>query len=286
MESQLKQQGAADRMDEVLDEIPRVREDLGFIPLVTPTSQIVGSQAVINVLSGKRYASISKETQGVLKGEYGATPAPVNAELQARVLDGAKPITCRPADLIEPELAKLAKELKELAATRKITLAQGENEIDDVLTYTLFNQVGLKFLENRNNPAAFEPAPTGKESAAVKAPSGEEVYTVQVAGQSYTVTVSDGGELTGIVPLNGGNAAAAAAVPATGGTPVIAPLAGNIVRVLVKPGQTVQEGEVVVMLEAMKMETEISAHAAGVVTEIHVKDGDVVTVGDTLLSIG
>ena len=178
MEGQLKEQGAADRLDEVLEEIPRVREDLGFIPLVTPTSQIVGTQAVINVLHGERYASISKETQGVLKGEYGATPAPVNKELQARVLEeGKEPITCRPADLLEPEMASLTEELKKIAAEKGISLAGGDNQIDDVLTYALFNQIGLKFLENRGNPEAFEPAPTGSEgSSAPKTDSGDE-YT-------------------------------------------------------------------------------------------------------------
>ncbi len=287
MESQLKEQGAGDRLDEVLDEIPRVRKDLGYIPLVTPTSQIVGTQAVINVLNGKRYSSISKETQGVLRGEYGATPAPMNAELQARVLDGAEAITCRPADLLEPELERLTAELNEQAKSRGIQLAPGENAIDDVLTYALFNQIGLKFLENRNNPSAFESAPTGNESPVAKASSGDEIYTVKVDGQSYTVTVNNGGDLTGIVPLNSLNNGMAqiAASAATGGSPVVAPLAGNIVRILVKPGQQVQEGEVVLLLEAMKMETEISAHVAGVVAEIAVRDGEVVTVGDTLLTI-
>ncbi|MFT4928883.1 MAG: oxaloacetate decarboxylase alpha subunit, partial [Phenylobacterium sp.] len=118
MEGQLKEQGAADRFDEVLTEIPKVREDLGFLPLVTPTSQIVGTQAVLNVLTGERYKSMTKETAGVLKGEYGATLAPVNAELQARVLDGAEPITCRPADLIEPEMDKLTAELTKLASEK------------------------------------------------------------------------------------------------------------------------------------------------------------------------
>ena len=286
MENQLKEQGAGDRLDDVLEEIPRVREDLGFIPLVTPTSQIVGTQAVINVLSGKRYATISKETQGVLRGEYGATPAPVNKELQARVLEGAEPITCRPADLIKPELDKLSAELKDEAGKRGITLAAGDNQIDDVLTYALFNQVGLKFLENRNNPAAFEPAPTGKESSAVTTDSGEEVYTVTLEGAKYTVTVSNGGDITGVVPV-GGQAAAGqvAAAPVTGGEPVAAPLAGNIVKVLVSPGQQVQEGETLVILEAMKMETEVSASAAGTVGEVKVKAGDVVTVGDALLTL-
>ena len=286
MEGQLKEQGAADRLDEVLEEIPRVREDLGFLPLVTPTSQIVGTQAVINVLSGKRYATISKETQGVLRGEYGATPAPVNAELQAQVLEGKEPITCRPADLIEPELDKLAKALKDEAQKRNISLAAGDNEIDDVLTYALFNQVGLKFLENRNNPSAFEPVPTGSESAVVTTDGGEEIYTVNVEGTSYTVTVNNGGDVTGVVPVAGGAAPTAPAAAGGGaGAPVKAPLAGNIVRVLVTPGQQVQEGQPVVILEAMKMETEVSAPAAGVVGEVSVREGNVVTVGDTLITI-
>ena len=284
MENQLKEQGAADRLDEVLDEIPRVRKDLGYIPLVTPTSQIVGTQAVINVLSGKRYASISKETQGVLRGEYGATPAGVNAELQTQVLEGGSPITCRPADLIEDELEKLTTELRKEAQEKGIELAQGDNEVDDVLTYALFSQVGLKFLANRNDPSKFEPVPTGNESAVVKAEGGDEVYTVEVEGQRYTVSVSNGGDLTGILPLNGGTTSAPAAV-VTGGETISAPLAGNIVRVLVKPGQQVQQGETLIVLEAMKMETEVSAPKAGVIGDIHVRDGDVVTVGDALLTI-
>lgn len=289
MEGQLKEQGAADRLDEVLEEIPRVRKDLGYIPLVTPTSQIVGTQAVINVLSGKRYASITNETQGVLRGEYGATPAEVNAELQAQVLDGAKPTTCRPADLLKPELERLKTELKIEADKRNFTLAAGDNVIDDVLTYALFNQIGLKFLENRNNPEAFEPAPTGKESAVVKNGDGEEVYTVDVEGQSYTVTVNNGGDLTGIAPIGGQSAvsgsAAGGTAPTKAGEPVKAPLAGNIFKVLVQPGQAVTEGQTLIVLEAMKMETEISAPAAGVVGVVSVRDGDVVTVGDTLLTI-
>jgi len=288
MENQLRDQGAEDKFDEVLAEIPRVREDLGYIPLVTPTSQIVGTQAVLNVLTGERYKSISKETQGVLKGEYGATPAPVNKDLQARVLDGAEAITCRPADLLAPELDKLTAELKELAAEKGITLAAGDNEIDDVLTYALFPQIGLKFLENRNNPDAFEPAPTGKEGSVVTNDAGEEVYTVTIEGASYTVTVSSGGDLTGIAPV-GGAAAAGAAVSAggvpAGGDPVPAPLAGNIFKVLVSPGQQVAEGETILVLEAMKMETEVSAPKAGTVGSVNVKEGDSVAVGDVLLTI-
>ncbi|MEM9398151.1 MAG: pyruvate carboxylase subunit B, partial [Pseudomonadota bacterium] len=144
MENQLREQNAGDKLDAVLDEIPSVRKDLGYIPLVTPTSQIVGTQAVLNVLTGERYKSISRETAGVLKGEYGVTPAPVDSALQKRVLEGGEPVTCRPADLLEPELAKLKEELIALAAEKAIRLAPQEQLVDDVLTYALFPQVGLR----------------------------------------------------------------------------------------------------------------------------------------------
>ena len=284
MENQLRDQGAEDKFDQVLEEIPKVREDLGFIPLVTPTSQIVGTQAVLNILTGERYKSISKETQGVLKGEYGVTPAPVNADLQNKVLAGGEAITCRPADLIEPELDKLTGELQQLAADKGIELAAGENQIDDVLTYALFPQIGLKFLENRNNPTAFEPVPTGKDVPTTDA--GEEIYTVQVEGTDYTVTVNAGGDVSGIVPVAGAVAAPGAAVPvAGGGDPIPSPLAGNIFKILVRPGQQVEEGENIIVLEAMKMETAVSAPRAGTIGEISVSEGDAVTVGAILATI-
>ncbi|PCK08519.1 MAG: oxaloacetate decarboxylase subunit alpha [Alteromonadaceae bacterium] len=287
MEAQLREQGAEDRFDEVLDEIPRVRKDLGFIPLVTPTSQIVGTQAVMNVLQGKRYAGISKETQGVLVGEYGITPAPVDEALQKRVLEesGKSVITCRPADLLEPELVTLEKRLDEVAAEKGIALAKGDNKIDDVLTYALFHQIGLKFLQNRHNPEVFEPVPTGKESSVAHADNGDEIYNVTVEGKSYTVTVGNGGDLTGIVPLDEATSGSAAGTSAGVGSAVSAPLAGNIVRVMVSPGQQVQEGDTLLVLEAMKMETQVSAASAGVVESVSVKEGDSVTVGDTLLTI-
>ncbi|MDP2243792.1 sodium-extruding oxaloacetate decarboxylase subunit alpha [Pseudomonas sp.] len=286
MESQLKEQGAQDKFDEVLAEIPRVREDLGFIPLVTPTSQIVGTQAVINVLTGERYKSITKETAGVLKGEYGAAPAPFNKELQARVLDGAEAITCRPADMLTAEMDKLTAELKGIAKEKGIKLAS--DEIDDVLTYALFPQIGLKFLENRGNPAAFEPAPTGNELPAREA-GKPEVYTVEVNGKSFVVQVNEGGDIDGIKPLGGaaaGAAAATAALPAGGGESQNAPLAGNIFKVLVQPGQEVEDGQLLIILEAMKMETEIRAFKAGVIGAVNIKVGDAVAVGDSLLTIG
>ncbi|WP_417791181.1 sodium-extruding oxaloacetate decarboxylase subunit alpha [Stutzerimonas xanthomarina] len=285
MEGQLKEQGALDKFDEVLAEIPRVREDLGFIPLVTPTSQIVGTQAVINVLTGERFKSITKETAGILKGEYGAAPAPFNAELQRRVLDGADVITCRPADLLQPEMEKLTAELKRLAQEKGIKLAQ--NEIDDVLTYALFPQIGLKFLEKRGYASAFEPVPTGKEQAAREL-SVPEVYTVEVNGKSFVVQVNEGGDIEGLKPVDVGSGvlSTTASVPAAGtGEPQPAPLAGNIFKVLVQPGQLVQEGDLVIILEAMKMETEIRAFKAGTVSGVNVKVGDAVSVGDSLLTI-
>ncbi|MFC3013625.1 sodium-extruding oxaloacetate decarboxylase subunit alpha [Klebsiella oxytoca] len=291
LEGQLKQQNAAHRLDEVLAEIPRVREDLGFIPLVTPTSQIVGTQAVLNVLTGERYKTIAKETAGILKGEYGHTPVPVNAALQARVLDGAEAITCRPADLLKPELAALEADVKRQAQEKGITLA--ENAIDDVLTVALFPQIGLKFLENRNNPAAFEPLPQAEAAQPAAAPAKAEkpaasgVYTVEVEGKAFVVKVSDGGDisqLTAAAPA-ASSAPAQAAAPAGAGMPVTAPLAGTIWKVIAAEGQTVAEGDVLLILEAMKMETEIRAAQAGTVRGIAVKSGDAVAVGDTLLSL-
>ncbi|UPQ88344.1 sodium-extruding oxaloacetate decarboxylase subunit alpha [Vibrio sinaloensis] len=288
MEGQLKEQGAADKLDEVLEEIPRVREDLGFIPLVTPTSQIVGTQAVINVLTGERYKSITKETAGVLKGEYGAAPAQVNAELQAKVLDGAEAITCRPADLLESEMNALTEELLTKAKEEGISLA--EDTVDDVLTYALFPQVGLKFLKNRHNPDAFEPAPWLEEApaavASAPASSGTvETYSVKVDGQVYDVEVGPQGQLTSVAPAASAPQAAAPAAPATSSEMVPAPLAGNIFKVNVQSGAQVEEGDVLLILEAMKMETEVRAARGGIVQDLHVKEGDAVTVGAPLLSL-
>jgi len=288
MESQLKDQGAVDKMDQVLDEIPRVRKDLGYIPLVTPTSQIVGTQAVMNVMFGERYKSISKETAGVLKGEYGLTPAPVNSELQARVLEGAEPITCRPADLLQAEVDKLSTELRVLAKEKSVQLAAGDNEIDDVLTYALFPEIGLKFLENRGNPDAFEPVPTGTvpvvAPAAVSAAAGSEVYTVSVGGQSYVVEVSEGGDVQAIAPQAMTSPAALAGAPSQG-EPLTAPLAGNIFKVNVAVGEQVQQGDVIIILEAMKMETEVRSLRSGAVASVNVKEGDSVSVGDILITV-
>jgi len=285
MEGQLREQGAEDKLDEVLAEIPKVREDLGFIPLVTPTSQIVGTQAVLNVLTGERYKTITKETAGVLRGEYGAAPAPVNAELQLRVLDeGEQAITCRPADNIEPELDSLRAEVTGLAQQNDFMLTSGEGEIDDVLTYALFPQVGLKFLQHRNDPSMFEPIPTGRPAAKVNE-KGEEAYTVEVEGKSYHVTVASGGDVSSIKQLGAQTSAVVQAESATNAAPVNAPLAGTVVKVLVQPGQAVVEGESIIILEAMKMETSISAPNAGTIVAVKVQGGDSCAVGDLLVTL-
>jgi oxaloacetate decarboxylase alpha subunit len=288
MESQLKEQGALDRMDEVLKEIPRVREDLGFVPLVTPTSQIVGTQSVLNVLTGERYKSITKETAGVLKGEYGATAAPVNASLQLKVLAGEEPITCRPADLIGAELASLTSELEEIAKQENLSLAN--ETVDDVLTYALFAQVGLKFLRNRHDPSAFEPSPQAVDKKEGVKPQTREVnstgpasYSVRVDGKTYQVEVAESGTLSNIQTVNErpseSNKITSAAMES-----LQSPLSGTIFKILVAVDEDVVQGQVVLVMEAMKMETEIRSTVSGRINKILVKEGDSVQTGQSLLT--
>ncbi len=302
LENQLRDQNASDRLDEVLKEIPSVRKDLGYVPLVTPTSQIVGTQSVINVLSGERYKSISKETAGVLRGEYGATAAPVNAELQQRVLAGDEPVTCRPADLLEPEVDKLTGELRALAKEENIRLV--DNEIDDVMIYALFQQVGINFLKNRGNPDAFEPAPGVEPEPEAEAPpapaaaaAGDvESYRVSVNGTQYDVVVGPGdadiSQITAVAPAvapaatPAPSAPAAAPAPAAGGTDLKAPLAGSVIDILVNVGDSVIDGDPVMIVEAIKMETEVRANAGGSVRSIAVKKGDAIAADQLLMTIG
>ena len=289
MENQLREQNAEDKFDQVLQEIPRVRSDLGYIPLVTPTSQIVGSQAVINVLQGEAYKSISKETAALLKGEYGATPAPVNSELQQKVLEQnnmqlSDVITCRPADLLINEFAQLQQQLIEQATEQNISLQQGDLLVEDTLTYALFQQVGLFFLKNRSDSSAFEPLPT--VAATLKSNSSVEnttpaIYTIEHEGNSYTVSVTKGGSIDGIAigeltePTSSANA-----------INIVAPLAGSIITIPVKVGQAVAQGDVLLTLEAMKMETAISAPSDGTVLSIKVSAGDKVQPDSLLITLG
>ena len=284
MESQLKEQGASDKFDEVMLEIPRVRQDLGFIPLVTPTSQIVGTQAVMNVMTGERYKTITKETAGVLKGEYGATPAPVNKELQDRVLNGSQPITCRPADLIAPEMDKLMAEVIEKAKAEGVKLAKNIEE--DALINGMFSQVGWKFLVNRGNPSAFETGPDdaiatlSDEKKAVTSVGVAETYTVNVDGRNFNVTVGPVGAALLIQPV----VEQSQVELVSNGSVVYAPMAGNILKILVDVGSVVEEGEVVVIMEAMKMETEVRSKFSGTVTAVNIKEGGAVAGGNALIS--
>ncbi|WP_125716080.1 sodium-extruding oxaloacetate decarboxylase subunit alpha [Pseudoalteromonas rubra] len=286
MENQLKEQGAGDRLDEVLKEIPSVRQDLGYLPLVTPTSQIVGTQAVLNVLTGERYKTITKETAGVLKGEYGKTPAAVDAALQQRVLDGAEAITCRPADLIEPELAQLESDLLDKA--KGLSLNLSDAVVDDVLTYALFPQIGLKFIQNRDNPAAFEPKPelVQNTSAAPKpaqSKASQERYSVQVDGKVYNVVVAPGGELQEVAVKDSELMPQSASV--SSGETLNAPLAGNIFKLHARRGDVVEQGDLVLIMEAMKMETEVRATHSGKIADILVNEGDSVSAGDAIVEL-
>lgn len=291
MESQLKEQGALDKMDLVLQEIPKVRQELGFLPLVTPTSQIVGTQAVLNVLSGERYKTITKETAAVLKGEYGTTPAAVDSALQQKVLAGAEAILCRPADLLQPELAVLTAELDNKAKELQIQLA--EAKVDDVLTYALFPQVGLRFLQHRGDASKFEPAPghEAKPAVAVTQTPAEQLnsrgadvgyYSVKVDGKLYQVEVGPAGAVQQI------KAAVDETIPQSASiqpaSTLTSPLAGNVLALKVSVGQQVAAGQVVLLMEAMKMETEIRASQAGIVSQLHVSVGSAVTTGDLLVS--
>jgi oxaloacetate decarboxylase alpha subunit len=301
MENQLREQDATDRFDEVLEEMPSVRKELGFIPLVTPTSQIVGTQSIVNVLSGERYKTITRQTAGVLRGEYGRTPAPVDADLQKRVLEGDDPVTCRPADLLSPEMGKLTAEVDGLA--REEGFRRAGDPVEDVLTYALFGQVGLKFLKHRNDPSAFEPPPwqdapspppAAAPAAAPVADAGPVRYRVNVNGTAYDVEVSPEGAVDSIQPAGApvpapvsapAPAPAPVSTPSGTGEPLASPLSGTVRAVRVQPGQAVAAGDVVLVLEAMKMETNVSATRAGRIVSIAVQESSQVRKGDPLLYI-
>ncbi len=279
MENQLREQNSLDKLDEVLKEVPRVRKDMGYPPLVTPTSQIVGSQATLNVLTGERYKIITKETRQCLLGNYGKLPAPIDAELLAKVSEDGKVTSCRPADLLDPEWDKACKELGDKYTSE-----------DDRLTYALFGKVALNFFETRGKP---QPEPVAKVPAPGKAPpapasasTGPAVYKVRVNGKNYTVEVSTGaGAVTAGVPAATAPAPVAAPAPG-GGSPLVAPLPGSIFSLKCNEGDAVNEGDTVLVMESMKMESEIVAHQSGTIQSIRVKEGDTVQTGDELVIIG
>ena len=277
MENQLKDQNALDKFNEVLEEIPRVREDLGFIPLVTPTSQIVGSQAVLNVLSKERYKSISKETAGVLAGEYGKTPAPVNEKIRKLALGDKKPITERPADLLENEMENIRNELKE--KIKKDSLDANASYDEDVLTYALFPQVAVKFFANRTDSSSFEAKPLDIQE------SKSGIYSVSVDDQEFIVKIKEG---SASIVSEGSQLNLQQDTPlpqSEAGTPLLSPLSGTVHQLCKRAGDTVQEGEVLIVLEAMKMETEIQAIKSGTVSKVYVSIDDSVNVDQQLMLI-
>lgn len=265
--SQLKEQNALDRYEDVLAEVPRVRKDLGYPPLVTPTSQIVGIQAVMNVLGGERYKNVSKEVKEYLKGFYGRPPAPINAEVSQQIIGDEKPIDCRPADLLEDELDKFREEGEEMGIIKKE---------EDVLTFTLYPAVAPKFLKGE---AEEEPLTPPKSDAPSAEPSSLPTeYQVDVDGESFQVKVVPTGYME-IEPSEGSKPSG----PVEGG--VNSSMQGMILKLKVSAGDSVNEGDVVAVLEAMKMENDIHAPASGTVEEIFVDEGDSVGAGDTLMVI-
>lgn len=277
LENQLKAQDSLNRFDEVIQEIPRVREDLGYIPLVTPTSQIVGTQAVINVLSDSRYSTVTNEVKSLLKGEYGSTPAPVSKDLQQNSIGDSAVISCRPADLI-------ADNYGEIAEAFNLALAEKDLQVDksdeNILTYAMFPEIGLAFLEHQSDPDFFEAEPADIIE------HSDESYLVSIDDKEYSVVVKS----NHLVEINGSSVKSANEQPshaaqAGPGSIINAPLGGNIFKVITQEGQSLEPDSTVLILEAMKMETEIKSPKAGVVTKIFVKPGDSVKPGDPLFEI-
>lgn len=295
--NQLKEQGALHRINEVFEEIPRVRKDLGYPPLVTPTSQIVGTQAVFNVLAGERYKTITNEVKLYLQGRYGRSPSMVDAELQRRAIGNEEIIDVRPADLLKPELDKLRHDIGALA----------ESE-EDVLTFAMFPDIGRKFLQERKDgilqPEVLLPLP-GEAAATVSNSAGTPTeFVIDVHGETYHIDITGIGikgdnkrhfymSIDGIPeevvfePLNefvGGNNSSKRK-QATAPGDITTAIPGNIVDVLVKEGDVVAAGQPILVTEAMKMETEIMSPIAGTVKAVHIAKGDRVNPGEVLIEI-
>ncbi len=283
MEGQLKDQGAADKMDAVLKEIPLVQKDFGYPSLVTPTSQIVGTQAVLNVLFG-RYVNLTAESKDLLAGKYGACPAPKNPDLVKKALEALKmdvEITHRPADDIPSEYNKLEAEVKKLLGTESPS-------VEDVLTYAMFPKIAPDFFKNRSKgPVVFKPesdAPAVSAPAAAPAKNEAAKYVVNVNGANYNVVVAPAGTVI-TAAANAAPVEAAAPAPSGGGAVIASPLAGTVLRFVVEDGSQVSKGDNILILEAMKMENEVKATSAGTVRFL-VSSGAKVTSGQPVAEIG
>lgn len=309
LSNQLKEQGALDKMDAVLAEIPRVREDLGYPPLVTPTSQIVGTQAVLNVMTGQRYKSITNEVKNYFLGQYGKSPAPVNEKIKQLAVGNNEVITCRPADLLAPEMARLQAESDRIAKSE-----------EDVLTYAMFPDIGQTFLQERNagslKPDPLQTKEAVNTSAARFAPNE---FNVTLHGETFHIKLTGSGHageekrpfyvsVDGIaeevivetldeVEVSGGNgngnkSGKKKVSTTSSGRPrphhagcITTAMPGTIVAVKVKVGDKVNAGDGVLVIEAMKMENEIQASKTGTVLAVHVAKGDSVTPDESLLEI-
>ena len=280
LENQLKDQNAIERFDEVIEEIPLVRKDLGYIPLVTPTSQIVGTQAVINVLSNSRYSTITNETESVLRGEYGATPAEVSSELQIKAIGNDEPISCRPADLISNnEFGSIKEQFNEILKSESL---QVSNSDENVLTYALFPEVGTTFFKNKGNADFFEKEPLEFFQ------TESEIYKVSIDGKNYNVEYAKNMD-----PIIHNSSDSLASINKNvkkemlgqNGLSINAPLGGNIFKVEFEVGDEVAEDDAVIILEAMKMETAIKPPKSGTICAINVSQGDKVNSGDSLFEI-
>ena len=277
LENQLKAQDSINRFDEVIQEIPRVRKDLGYIPLVTPTSQIVGTQAVINVLSNSRYSTVTNEVKSLLKGEYGSTPAPVSKDLQQNSIGDSAVISCRPADLISDNYNEIVENFNTALIEKDLKIDCSD---ENILTYAMFPEIGLAFLEHQSDPDFFETEPADILEQA------DSSYLVSIDDKEYSVVVKSNNS----VEINGSsvkstNEQPSHAAQAGSGSIINAPLGGNIFKLIAQEGQSLEPDATVLILEAMKMETEIKSPAAGVVTKIFVKPGDSVKPGDPLFEI-
>ena len=277
LENQLKAQDSINRFDEVIQEIPRVRKDLGYIPLVTPTSQIVGTQAVINVLSNSRYSTVTNEVKSLLKGEYGSTPAPVSKDLQQNSIGDSAVISCRPADLISDNYNEIVENFNSALIAKDLKIDCSD---ENILTYAMFPEIGLAFLEHQSDPDFFETEPADILEQA------DSSYLVSIDDKEYSVVVKSNNS----VEINGSsvkstNEQPSHAAQAGLGSIINAPLGGNIFKLIAQEGQSLEPDATVLILEAMKMETEIKSPAAGVVTKIFVKPGDSVKPGDPLFEI-
>jgi len=305
---QLREQNSIDRMDEVMEEVPRVRADFGYPPLVTPTSQIVGAQAVLNVLSGKKYKVVTNETRSYLAGHYGRPLGKINPELRRKIMGDEEAIEVRPADLLEPEMDKLAAEIGNAARSP-----------EDILSYAMFPSIAPEFLRERNegtlSPEPLEdveaPAAPTRGPAPTLAPTE---FNMTIHGESYHISIAGTGHksadvrpfyikvddvleevlvepLTEVVPtedgaINARKATKASRRPrATSDNHVTTPMPGRIVAIHREEGQQVEAGDTLLVVEAMKMENQIHAPAAGRVAAIHVEVGDNVNPDECLIEI-